>query len=133
MLAQVKATPRQPGVDEIRLPGERSLREEMRRSLPDYMLPSAFVFLDALPLTPNGKLDRAALPAPEDAGRNADGYVAPRSPVERLLADAVPTGRTFAAEGAHVVLWDRSENVSGLARQLGEECSVRAAGMASSP
>ena len=44
---------------------EALLREFLKQKLPDYMLPSRFVFLEALPLTPNGKVDRAALPVPE--------------------------------------------------------------------
>ncbi|MBD2816137.1 amino acid adenylation domain-containing protein [Xenorhabdus sp. Flor] len=42
-----------------------TIRAELKRTLPDYMLPSAFIFLDALPLTSNGKIDRKALPAPQ--------------------------------------------------------------------
>ncbi len=63
------------------------LRAQLQKILPDYMLPAAFVFLQALPVNANGKIDRKALPAPE-AGRNDVGveYVAPRTPTEKLLA-----------------------------------------------
>ncbi|HEX8904635.1 MAG TPA: phosphopantetheine-binding protein, partial [Longimicrobiaceae bacterium] len=63
-----------------------ALREHLRRTLPEYMVPSAFVRLGALPLNPNGKLDRKALPAP-DFTPSEETYVAPRTPVEEALAE----------------------------------------------
>jgi len=62
-----------------------TLRAYLQTKLSDYMIPSAFVFLDSLPLTANGKLDQRALPAPERDSRESS-YLAPRTPTETLLA-----------------------------------------------
>src|SRR5262245_931435 len=68
------------------VPEISALRAHLQRRLPDYMVPSAFVTLDALPLTANGKIDRRALPAPEDDAAVRGEHVAPRTPVEEVLA-----------------------------------------------
>ncbi|HEY0738799.1 MAG TPA: amino acid adenylation domain-containing protein [Herpetosiphonaceae bacterium] len=63
------------------------LRAFLAQRLPDYMIPSAFVFLDALPLTPSGKPDRQALPVPSFERPAADEAVsAPRTPAEEIVA-----------------------------------------------
>ncbi|MGH3903550.1 MAG: amino acid adenylation domain-containing protein, partial [Pseudonocardiaceae bacterium] len=63
------------------------LRGFLRQTLPDYMVPSAFVTLNALPLNPNGKLDRAALPEPDWGLVAVRDYLAPRTDTERVLAE----------------------------------------------
>jgi amino acid adenylation domain-containing protein len=70
------------------VPSPESLRAYLRRLLPDYMIPSAFVLADAIPLTPNGKVDRTALAALFERVRGSGrvAAVAPRDDVERRLA-----------------------------------------------
>jgi amino acid adenylation domain-containing protein len=68
--------------DELPAPGE--LQASLAKSLPDYMVPTQFVFLDSLPLTHNGKVDRNALPAPAEVTTGAGGP--PRSETEKMIA-----------------------------------------------
>ncbi len=64
------------------------LREFLKLNLPEYMLPSAFIFLDTLPLTPNGKVNRSALPAPDETLSNLGrAFVPPQTPAEEVLID----------------------------------------------
>ncbi|MEV6875263.1 amino acid adenylation domain-containing protein [Amycolatopsis sp. NPDC051128] len=67
-------------------PATALLRERLARTLPDYMVPSAFVAVDAMPLTRNGKLDHRALPAPDATGTAGAEFVEPRTDAERTVA-----------------------------------------------
>jgi amino acid adenylation domain-containing protein len=68
-------------------PTTSELRGFLGQTLPDYMIPAAFIRLEALPLTPNGKVDRKALPEPDDQRPElSTPYVLPRNQVERMLA-----------------------------------------------
>ncbi|HEV2734757.1 MAG TPA: amino acid adenylation domain-containing protein, partial [Longimicrobiaceae bacterium] len=108
------------------------LRGHLRGSLPDYMVPAAFVVLESIPLTPNGKLDRKALPAPDFAPAE-ERYVAPRTPTEEVLAgiwgevlgiERVGTGDNFFALGGHSLLATRV--VARVGPVLGVEIPLRA-------
>jgi amino acid adenylation domain-containing protein len=89
------------------------LRNHLRAALPEYMVPSAFVVLEALPLSPNGKLDRRALPPPERRGDSEVSFVPPATPVEKALArqwqellgvEPVGLGDNFFELGGHSLL-----------------------------
>jgi amino acid adenylation domain-containing protein len=97
--------------DEQQVNGQ--LRQHLLQQLPDYMVPSDFVFLEALPLTPNGKVNRQALPAPGQSARRRDAFVAPRDTLELKLANiweevlkTQPIGVTddFFALGGHSLM-----------------------------
>ncbi|HVG06916.1 MAG TPA: amino acid adenylation domain-containing protein [Thermoanaerobaculia bacterium] len=113
-------------------PGE--LRRDLLVSLPEYMVPSAFVVLTELPLTPNCKLDRQALPAPEPDRAGLDGsFVRPRGPVEELVAgiwcevlgcDRVGADAPFFDLGGHSLL--AIQVVSRLRGAFGVDLPVRA-------
>ncbi len=104
----------------------------LRKQLPEYMVPAAFVTMAALPLTPNGKVDRKAFPAPE--GTIAAGeYVPPSNPTEELVANiwsevlhASRVGRydNFFELGGHSLL--ATQVASRLRQALGIELSLRA-------
>ncbi|MGH7833025.1 MAG: non-ribosomal peptide synthetase [Candidatus Binatia bacterium] len=95
-------------------PAIRELLSLLKQELPDYMIPSAFVFLDALPLSPNGKIDRNALPSPGNTRPDVGvPFVAPRTPLEEELTeiwkevlslDSVGIDDNFLDLGGHSLL-----------------------------
>ncbi|HEV8581215.1 MAG TPA: amino acid adenylation domain-containing protein [Thermoanaerobaculia bacterium] len=107
-------------------PRSNELRRFLAAALPEPMVPSALVLLPAMPLTPNGKVDRRALPAPGPERPDLEqAYVAPRTPVEEVLAplwatvlglDRVGVHDSFFALGGDSI---RSVRVVALAKERG--------------
>ena len=109
-----------------------SLREHLKAELPGYMVPSAFVRLEAMPLTPNGKVDRKALPAPDASALVAREYEAPQGQAEEVLAaiwqellgvEKVGRHDSFFDLGGHSL--QITQVVSQVNEKLGVDVSVR--------
>ncbi|KST68530.1 non-ribosomal peptide synthetase [Mastigocoleus testarum] len=79
----------------------KKVRNFLRQKLPDYMVPSAFVILQALPLTPNGKIDRRALPAPDVEKNRQVEFVAPRTSTEEAIANIFASVLKLKRVGIH--------------------------------
>jgi len=82
------------------------LREDLKSSLPEFMVPSAYVVLERLPLTANGKLDRGALPAPEWGVYSARQYEPPKGRIEELLAQIWQELLRSEKVGRHDNFWE---------------------------
>ncbi len=115
-------------------PASADLRASLLQALPEYMVPSAFVTLDAMPLNASGKVDRRALPetGPEVGREGAKSYRAPRTPLEELLAEMwadllgrarVGVDDSFFELGGHSLL--ATQVVGRVRSALGVELSLR--------
>ena len=98
-------------------PAAGALLAHLRAKLPEYMVPSAFVFLPALPLSPNGKVDARALPAPERVRPELEAaYAAPKSELERIIATVWQEALAVGKVGIHDNFFDLGGHSLLLAR-----------------
>ncbi len=112
-------------------PEDVLLRTFLEDRLPNFMLPSAYVFLDALPLTPNGKVDRNALPVPPKVRSTTSEEAALATPLERQLAEIVSELLGLEEVGIHENLFTLGAHsllaarlITRLRRELNQELSV---------
>ena len=108
------------------------LRAHARQTLPDYMVPSAVVVLDAMPLTPNGKINRSALPAPEFTRDDTAEFVTPHTPTQVAIAsiwmavlklDRISATDSFFSLGGHSLL--ATQVISRIRQTTGVELPLR--------
>ena len=111
------------------------LAAHLKKALPEYMVPTAFVYLDAMPLTPNGKVDRGSLPVPDAPGAAAasTGHVPPATDAEKALqglweevlnARPVSVTARFEELGGHSLL--AAQLVSRIETRLGHKVPLEA-------
>ncbi|NIE78622.1 non-ribosomal peptide synthetase, partial [Pantoea sp. Ap-967] len=107
-----------------------ALKAQLSRSLPEYMVPAQWLFLDALPLSPNGKLDRRQLPSPQ--AQDQDAYLAPVTDLQRQVAaiweDVLQCGPVglqahFFELGGHSLL--ATQVIGRIRHSLGTEVPIR--------
>ncbi|MFJ2264641.1 non-ribosomal peptide synthase/polyketide synthase [Streptomyces sp. NPDC087844] len=112
------------------IPEAADLREALLRSLPDYMVPAAFMEMSRLPLTANGKVDKAALPEPETVRSTSTEYIAPSGAAEELLAAVWSEILGIERIGAHDNFFELGGNsllvtqIVGRIRGAGHDISV---------
>ena len=114
-------------------PTSDDLRTQLKRSLPEYMIPSAFVALTSFPLTANGKVDRPALPAPDGQMLgSSEEFVAPRTPTEQMIASiwsevlritTVGVHQDFFVLGGHSLL--ATQVISRIQKQFERDVPLR--------
>src|SRR5690606_31000382 len=114
--------------------GVTELRQYLAAKLPDYMVPTAFVFLDSMPLTPNGKVDRKALPAPQaQQGTEQREIIAPATATETQIlqiwrdvlgVDVISVEDDFFSVGGHSLL--ATQVVARMRNAFGVKLPLRA-------
>lgn len=117
----------------LQMPSVADLREHLAARLPEYMVPSAFVFLDVIPVTVNGKVDRRLLPVPSrDDSVQSQEYTAPRNQTESTLAqlwqnilgiDRIGVHDNFFELGGHSLMATRV--VGRVRSQFGQDLTIR--------
>ncbi|MCM3904257.1 MAG: amino acid adenylation domain-containing protein [Pyrinomonadaceae bacterium] len=114
------------------VPSTAELRSHLKDRLPEYMVPSTFVLLDALPLTPNGKLDRRALPIPDGGSLDTGAAHLARTPIEEVVSgiwsqvlgrEQVGVTENFFELGGHSLL--ATQVMSRVREAFGVEVALR--------